>query len=66
MTVRDIISALQKGLKNDEEVTLILDNSEKEFEILGVSKSLGKRSIVVKIVEKEIKSRTKDTKKSNE
>lgn len=66
MTVRDIISALQKGLKNDEEVTLILDNSEKEFEILGVSKSLGKRSIVVKIDEKEIKSRTKDTKKSNE
>lgn len=52
MKVRNFIGALQKGSDQDTDVTIVFDNSEKEFEVLNVSSSVGKKIITIKPVEK--------------
>lgn len=51
MKARNILAYLQKGMKEDTDVTLALENSEKEFEIVNINSLPGRKIIVVKLKE---------------
>lgn len=53
MKARNLVSLLQKGIKVDTEITIMVENSEKEFEIIDVSKTLDKKTLICKLIEKE-------------
>jgi hypothetical protein len=49
MNKGNIISQLNKQGTPQDEVTIVVENSEKEFEIIGISNYAGKATVVVKL-----------------
>lgn len=53
MKARILTAYLNKVAHPEDEVTVVVDNSEKEFEIIGVTQSVGKKMIVLKLLKKK-------------
>jgi len=48
MKARNLVAALQKTTNSDLDVTIVVDNSEYEFEIVGVSDSVNKKILALR------------------
>lgn len=53
MKARILTAYLNKTSNPEDEVTIALDNSEKEFEIIGVTNSVGKKILILKPLKKK-------------
>lgn len=53
MKTRNLISALKKQVSTDEDVVIVLDNSEENFTVTGVQSVPGKKILTLKVLEEE-------------